>query len=148
MNQELQFVMDTLISEMGKMEARINGRMDERFNRNDKRFEEIDKRFEGIDERFKTIDKRLNRMDKRIGRTEKDIKLYVNMLVDEMGRIENKMEQRFKQVDMRLDAMQHEVYGCKLASETVSLLMQRMDQHESRIERLEKTSGMGSVIPI
>lgn len=169
MNQELQMVMDTLISEMGKMEARINDRMDERFSRQDERFEAIDKRFETIDERFEAIDKRfeaidkrfeaidkrfgaldkrLDRMDRRIRRTEKDMKLYVNMLVDEIGRVENKMDHRFKQVDARLDSMQHEINGCKLAVDTVSLLMQRVDQHENRITRLENTSGIGRVVPV
>lgn len=169
MKQELQMVVDTLISEMGKMEARINGRMDERFDRNDKRFEQIDQRFEKIDQRFEQIDRRfeqvderfdrmdqrMDQMDQRMDRIEDDMKIYVNMLVDEMGRMETRIDKRFQKVDerfdrmdVRLDSMQHEINGCKLACETVGLLMQRVDQHETRIERLEKRSGIGKMLPV
>lgn len=168
MKQELQMVVDTLIGEMSKMEARINGRMDERFDRNDKRFERIDQHFGQIDKRFERIDKRFDRMDQRMDqmdqrmdqmdqrmdRIEDDMKIYVNMLVDEMGRMETRIDKRFQKVDerfdrmdVRLDSMQHEINGCKLASETVGLLMQRVDQHETRIERLEKRSGLGKMLP-
>lgn len=162
MKQELQMVVDTLISEMGKMEARINGRMDERFDRNDKRFEQIDRCFEQIDRRFEQIDKRFDRMDQRMDqmdqrmdRIEDDMKIYVNMLVDEMGRMETRIDKRFQKVDerfdrmdVRLESMQHEINGCKLACETIELLMQRVDQHETRIERIEKRGGIGKMLPV
>lgn len=80
MNHELELVMNTLISEMGKMEARINGRMDERF-------EAIDKRFEAIEKRLDQHDKRFDLMEQRMDRMEKDMKMYVNTLVDEMGKM-------------------------------------------------------------
>lgn len=124
MNQELELVMNTLISEMGKMEARINSRMDKRFEQ---------------------IDKRLEQHDKRMDRIEEDMKMYVNTLVEEMGKMEARMDKRFQKVDerfdkmdVRLDSMQHEINACKLASETISILIQKVDQHEYRIERLEK----------
>lgn len=124
MNQELELVMNTLIGEMGKMETRINGRMDERFD--------------AMEQRMDRIELRMGRTEKRMNRMEKDTKMYVNMLVDEMGKLEGRMDERFKKVDIRLDSMQHEINGCKLACETVSLLIQKVDQHEYRIQRLEK----------
>lgn len=158
MNEELKMVMDTLISEMGKMETRITKRLDQHdkcFEAIDKRFEAIDKRFEAIDRRFEKMEKRFRAMDRRMDCAEKDMKMYVNALVDEMGRMEMRMNKRFEKVDKRfdhmdarLDAMQHEINGCKLACDTVSLLMQRIDQHESRIERLEKKSGIGKILPV
>lgn len=141
MNKELQQVMETLIGEMGKMEARINGRMDERF--------------EQIDKRFEQMDKRLEQHDQRMDRIEEDMKMYVNTLVEEMGRMEARMDKRFQKVDerfdkmdIRLDSMQHEINGCKLACETAGLLMQRVDQHEYRIDRLEIKTGIGKTLPI
>lgn len=148
MNQELKLVMDTLIGEMGKMEARINGRMDERF-------EQVDKRFEQVDKRFEQIDKRLDQHDKRMDCMEKDMKMYVNALVEEIGNVEagmdkrfRKIDERFDRMDIRLDSMQHEINGCKLAIETNGLLMQKVDQHEIRIEKLEKKTGIGKALPI
>lgn len=115
---------------------------------------EMDRRFEQIDRRFEQIDQRFEQMDQRMDCIEKDVKMYVNMLVDEIGRLETrmnhrfgKMEERFDRMDSRLDSMQHEINGCKLACDTNNLLMQRMDQHEIRIERLEKISGVGKALP-
>lgn len=135
MNQDLQVVMETLISEMGKMEGRINKRLDQ----HDKRFEQIDKRFDQHDKRFEQIDRRFACM-------ESDMKMYVNALVDEIGRLEARMNIRFQKIDDRLDSMQHEINGCKLTCDTVSLLIQRVDQHEDRIERLEKKNGIGKML--
>lgn len=123
MNEELKMVVDTLLSEMSKMEARIN--------------------------------KRLDQQDKRMDRMEADVKTYVNGLVDEMGRMESRINERFEKVDerfdrmdARLDSMQHEINACKLASDTVNLLIKISDQHEIRIEHLEKKSGIGKMLPV
>lgn len=145
MNQELVVVMNTLIGEMGKMEVRINDRMDKRFEAIEKRLDQHDKRFEAIEKRLDRHDKRFDQSNQRMNRMEKDMKTYVNVLVDEMGKMEARMDKRFQKIDerfdrmdKRLDSMQHEIDGCKLACETVSLLIQKVDQHESRIQRLEK----------
>lgn len=130
MNEDMKVFADLIISEMGK------------------RFEAVDRCFEQMDRRFEQIDKRLEQMDQRIDRTEEDMKMYVNMLVEEMGRMQNKIDQRFEKVDQRLDSMQHEINGCKLACDTNNLLMQRLDQHETRIERLEKKSGVGKMLTV
>lgn len=148
MNQELELVMNTLIGEMGKMEARINGRMDERFEAIETRLDRHDKRFEAIEKCLDQHDKRFDKMDQRMDCMERDMKMYVNMLVDEIGRMETKMDKRFNEMDVRLDSMQHEINGCKLACDTVSILIQKVDQHEIRIEKLEKKASIGKMLPV
>ena len=151
MSEEMKMVVKAIVEEMDKR----FGAVDRGFEKIDKRFEQSDKRFEQMDKRFEQMDKRFEQMDQRMDRTEEDMKMYVNMLVDEIGRMETRMDHRFEKVDerfdrmdIRLNAMQHEINGCKLACDTVSLLMQRVDQHESRIERLEKKSGLGKMLPV
>lgn len=60
--------------------ARLEKRMDERFDRVDERFKQvdaefdrIDKRFEQVDKRFEQMDKRFEQVDKRFDRVEGDI---------------------------------------------------------------------------
>ena len=129
MSEEMQLVVSAIVSEM------------------DKRFAQNDKRLEAMDKRFDRMDKRLDQMDQRMDRTEEDMKMYVNMLVDEMGRMESRIDKRFQKVDERfdrmdgrLDSMQHEINACRLACDTVSILMQRVEQHLMRIECLEINS--------
>ena len=83
------------------------------------------------------------------------MKAYVNGLVDEMGRMESrinarfeKVDERFDRIEARLDSMQHEINACKLESDTVNLLIKISDQHEIRIDRLEKKNGIGKLLPI
>lgn len=100
------------------------------------------------------MDRRFVQMDKRMDGIEEDMKMYVNMLVDEMGRLETRVNHRFEKVgerfdrmDSRLDSMQHEINACKLACDSIPLLVQKVDQHEVRIERLEKKGGVGKILP-
>lgn len=48
MNDDLKLMVNTLIEEMGRMEDRINTRMDERFNKVDKHLGNIDVRLESM----------------------------------------------------------------------------------------------------
>lgn len=70
-----------------------------------------------------------------------EMKWMVNMLVDEMGRIEERITRRFDGVDQRLDAMQHEISFCKLEGDSVGLLIKKIDQLESRVEELEERTA-------
>lgn len=109
---------------------------------------EMDKRFDALDKRIDRLEERMDRLEERVDRVEEDMKMYVNMLVDEMGRMETKINHRFETMDARLDSMEHEINACKLACDTNNLLMQRLDRHEIRIERLEKKSGIGQVLTV
>ena len=74
-----------------------------------------------------------------------DLKLMVNTLIEEMGRMEDRintrMDERFNKVDkhlgnidVRLESMQHEINACKLERDSVGQLLKKKDQLESRIE--------------
>ena len=63
-----------------------------------------------------------------------EIKVMLNAIMDEMGRIEERINKRFDAEDKRFDKienhleiMQHEVNACKLERESIGLLIKKID---------------------
>jgi len=158
MSEELQMVVHLIIGEMDKRFDALEERMDrleERMDRLEERMDRLEERMDRLEERMDRLEERMDRLEERMDHTEKDMKLYVNGLVDEMGRMEvrinarfEKIDARFDRMDARLDSMQHEINACKLACDPITLLVQKVDQHEFRIDRLEKKSGIGKMLPV
>jgi len=103
MNEELKMVVDTLISEMSKMEARINKRLDQQDKRMDRMEADVKIYVNGL------VDE-MGRMESRINE-----------------RFE-KVDERFDRMDAHLDSMQHEINACKLEAGTLDLLLKKIDQ--------------------
>ena len=57
----------------------------------------------------------------------------VNTILEEMERMENRINRRFEGIEDRLESMQHEINACKLERDSVSLLIGKVDQLERRI---------------
>lgn len=55
-----------------------------------------------------------------------EMKMMVNAIIDEIGRAEDRANRRFDKLEERLDAIQHDVYACRL---------------ETRIEELEQKTA-------
>lgn len=74
-----------------------------------------------------------------------EMKVMVNTLIDEMGRMEDrinkKMDERFDKIETCLESMQHEINLCKLERDSIGLLIKKIDQPEKRIEELEKKTA-------
>ena len=77
-----------------------------------------------------------------------ETKAMFNAILEEMGRMEDRINKRFDSVDDRfgkieahMEIMQHEINACKLDHETISLLIKIIDQHDQRIEDLEKKTA-------
>lgn len=77
-----------------------------------------------------------------------EIKMMLNTILEEMGRVEERTNKRFDAVDKRLDrvqneleSMHHEINACKLEKDTISLLIKKTDQPEKRIEELERKTA-------
>ncbi|MBD5475508.1 MAG: hemagglutinin [Lachnospiraceae bacterium] len=77
-----------------------------------------------------------------------ETKAMFNTILEEMGRMEDRINKRFDSVDdhfdkieARMEIMQHEINACKLDHETISLLIKKVDQHDQRIEELEKKTA-------
>lgn len=67
----------------------------------------------------------------------KEMKMLVNAIVDEMGRMEERINRRFDEVDRRFeqvnqrpDSLHHEVNACKLS---IDAIIMRLDQHEKKL---------------
>ena len=67
---------------------------------------------------------------------DKEMKLMVNAIIEEMGRMESRINKRmdecFDEIEQHLDSMQHEINACKLETETVDILIQKIDQLERK----------------
>lgn len=63
----------------------------------------------------------------------KEMKWMVNTILEEMERMENRINRRFEGIEDRLESMQHEINACKLEPDSVSLLIGKVDQLERRI---------------
>ena len=70
-----------------------------------------------------------------------EIKMMLNAILEEMGRVEERTNKRFDKIEARLESMQHEINACKLEKDTISLLIKKSDQLEKRIEELEKKTA-------
>ena len=70
-----------------------------------------------------------------------EIKMMLNSILDEIGLAEERANNRFNKIENKLDLIQHEVNACKLERESVSLLLKKIDQHEKRIEELERKTA-------
>ncbi|MBD5514985.1 MAG: hypothetical protein HDR06_10130 [Lachnospiraceae bacterium] len=76
---------------------------------------------------------------------DKETREMFNTILEEMGRMEDRinrrMDTRFDKLEARMEIMQHEINACKLDHETISLLIKKVDQHDQRIEELEKKTA-------
>jgi archaellum component FlaC len=54
--------------------ARLEAKMNKRFEQVDKRFEQVDKRFEQVDKRFEQVDKRFEQVDRKLSWFRAEIK--------------------------------------------------------------------------
>ena len=70
-----------------------------------------------------------------------EIKMMLNAILEEMGRVEERTNKRFDKIENQLEIMQHEINTCKLEKDTISLLIKKIDQPEKRIEELEKKTA-------
>lgn len=107
----LQDVNTVLVEELSKIDARFE-QIDIRLDRMDARFEKIDIRLDQMDVRFEKIDIRLDQIDERV-----DVKT---------GRIEFLLE--------------HYRDDIKLFAEGITGQNRRLNDHESRIVKLEKSA--------
>lgn len=70
-----------------------------------------------------------------------EMKMMFNTILEEMGRIEDRTNQHFNELENRLESIQHEVSACRLERESISLLIKKIDPLERRIEELEKKTA-------
>ena len=64
-----------------------------------------------------------------------ETKMMLNAILEEMGRMGSRIDQRFDKIDFQLESMRHEVNACKLEKESVSLLLKKINQ-------LKRDSGL------
>ena len=67
-----------------------------------------------------------------------EVKMMLNAILEEIGKVQEKTTERFDSIDGKLDSMQHEIIACKLERDSVSILFKKIDQLEQRIDELEK----------
>ena len=83
---------------------------------------------------------------------DRETKTMLNAILDEMGRMEERINDRmdkrfdsvnarFDKLESRMDIMQHEINACKLERESIALLIQKIDEHEERITKLERRTA-------
>ena len=68
---------------------------------------------------------------------DREMKMMLNTILEEMGRVEERtnkrfdaIDQRFDRIDKQLEIMQHEINACKSEKDTISLLIKKIDQPE------------------
>lgn len=79
-NEQSQ-IFGTLRDTLARLEQRVDGRfdaIDRRFDAIDHQFDEIDRRFEGVDRRFEGFDRRFDELDRKLS---KQFALVMSMLM-------------------------------------------------------------------
>lgn len=66
-----------------------------------------------------------------------ELKMLFNSVIEEVGKLGDRVDRGFAGINDKLDSMQHEINACKMERESVSLLLQKIDQLEKRIAYLE-----------
>ncbi len=56
-----------------------------------------------------------------------EMKMMVNAIVDEMGRMEDRINKCFDKIETCLESMQHEINACKLECDSIGLLLKKID---------------------
>ena len=81
-----------------------------------------------------------------------EVKMMLNTILEEMGRVEERTNKRFDAVDKRLDrvqneleSMHHEINACKLEKDTISLLIKKTDQPEKELKNWKEKPHNKSV---
>lgn len=66
-----------------------------------------------------------------------EMKLMINVVLEEIGRMEEKSDKkledinsRFDKIDAELESLHHEVNACKLERDSVGFLLKRLDKLE------------------
>lgn len=70
-----------------------------------------------------------------------EMKMMFNTIIDEMGRMEDRINKRFEKIENQLEIMHYEINACKLERESIGLQIKKIDQLESRIEESEKRTA-------
>ncbi len=61
-----------------------------------------------------------------------EIKMMLNAILEEMGRVEERTNKRFDKIENRLESMQHEINACKLEKDTISILIKKIECQRTR----------------
>ena len=99
-------------------------KVDERFNEIDGRFNKIDERSSQVDDNFKSIDKQFKKID------------------DEFAKIRAEMKAEGETTRRHFDIVGESIRdSVQIVAEGNAHHTSRLDNHETRIKRLEKRSG-------
>ena len=69
-----------------------------------------------------------------------EMRKMFNAILEEIGRVEEKMDGYLERLEMEVEVLHHEVNACKLESDAVGLLIRRMDQLEQQVGRQDRKS--------
>ncbi len=61
-----------------------------------------------------------------------EIKMMLNAILEEMGRVEERTNKRFDKIENQLEIMQHEINACKLEKDTISILIKKIECQRTR----------------
>ena len=71
-----------------------------------------------------------------------EMRMMFNAILEEMDRMEKRMDQRFERMEGRLEQLQHEVNACKLIHGWMIRHMDSLEEHMDGLdERMEGCEG-------
>ena len=63
---------------------------------------------------------------------DKEMKMMIDSILEEMGRIEERTNKRFDKIEAHLESVHQEVNACKLERESISMLLKKIDELEKK----------------
>jgi len=85
-----------------------------------------------------------NLMDNKLNNAQTTLKKQINdnsnLILGEMDRVEQRINNRFEKIDKDMQLIREDVHTTRYSNETVELLLKKVTEHEKRIGELEKTA--------
>lgn len=68
---------------------------------------------------------------------DKELKMMLNTIIEEIGKVSDRMDEGFRKNEEAHESIQHELNALKFDHESVSLLLKKIDELEKRVADLE-----------
>jgi len=153
-NDDLQAIANLMDNKLDNVQTTLEKQMDNKLNNVQATLEkQMDKKLNNVQTTLeKQMDNKLNNvqttlenlMDNKLDNAQTTLKKQINdnsnLILGEMDRVEQRINNRFEKIDKDMQLIREDVHTTRYSNETVELLLKKVTEHEKRIGELEKTA--------
>ena len=153
-NDDLQAIANLMDNKLNNVQTTLEKQMDNKLDNvqttleklMDNKLDNVQMTLENLmDDKLNNVQTTLeNLMDNKLNNAQTTLKKQINdnsnLILGEMDRVEQRINNRFEKIDKDMQLIREDVHTTRYSNETVELLLKKVTEHEKRIGELEKTA--------